>query len=87
MRTPAFWRGNGLLAAALAPLAEQLNLATTLAPLHTVLQGGNQAMRWLSRQAEGMPIASIVATSAAAMAQRESELTAPLATDALTPLG
>ena len=73
--------------AALAPLAERLNLAPTLAPLQTVLGGGNQAMRWLARQAEGMPIAAIVAASTASMAQRETELTAPLATDALTPLG
>ena len=73
--------------AALAPLADQLNLAPTLAPLQTVLEGGNQAMRWLARQAEGMPIAAIVAASTASMAQRETELTAPLATDALTPLG
>jgi len=73
--------------AALAPLAEQLDLTSTLAPLLAVLREGNQAMRWLARQAEGMPIAAIVAASAAAMAQRESELNAPLATDALTPLG
>jgi predicted glutamate--cysteine ligase len=73
--------------AALAPLAEQLDLTSTLAPLQAVLREGNQAMRWLARQAEGMPIAAIVAASAAAMAQRESELNAPLATDALTPLG
>jgi predicted glutamate--cysteine ligase len=73
--------------AALAPLAEQLNLTSTLAPLQAVLQGGNQAMRWLARQAEGMPIAAIVAASTAAMAQRESELNAPVATDALAPLG
>lgn len=73
--------------AALAPLAEQLNLTSTLAPLQAVLQGGNQAMRWLARQAEGMPIATIVAASTAALAQRESELNAPVATDALAPLG
>ena len=73
--------------AALAPLAERLNLEATLAPLQMVLEGGNQAMRWLARQAEGMPIAAIVAASTASMAQRETELTAPLATDALTPLG
>ena len=71
----------------LAPLAEQLNLSATLAPLGSVLSGGNQAMRWLKRQAQGMPIAAIVAASAAAMAERESELNAPLATDALAPLG
>jgi len=35
----------------------------------------------------GMPIASIVAASTAALAQRESELNAPVATDALAPLG
>ncbi len=72
---------------ALAPLAEQLNLAATLAPLQTVLKGGNQAMRWLQREGEGLPIATIVAASAAAMAAREVALKAPLATDALSPLG
>ena len=73
--------------ASLAPLAEQLNLAGTLAPLDAVLGGGNQAMRWLQREGEGLPIAAIVAASAAAMAERESALNAQLATDALSPLG
>jgi len=73
--------------ASLAPLAEQLNLAGTLAPLDAVLGGGNQAMRWLQREGEGLPIAAIVADSAAAMAERESALNAQLATDALSPLG
>ena len=73
--------------ASLAPLAEQLNLAGTLAPLDAVLGGGNQAMRWLQREGEGLPIATIVAASAAAMAERESALNAQLATDALSPLG
>ena len=73
--------------ASLAPLAEQLNLAGTLAPLDAVLSGGNQAMRWLQREGEGLPIATIVAASAAAMAERESALNAQLATDALSPLG
>jgi len=73
--------------ASLAPLAEQLNLAGTLAPLDAVLSGGNQAMRWLERRAQGRPIAAIVAASAEAMAQRESALNAQLATDALSPLG
>ena len=52
-----------------------------------VLKGGNQAMRWLERVEQGLPIAGIVAASAAALAQRETELSAPVATDALTPLG
>ena len=73
--------------ASLAPLAEQLNLASTLAPLDAVLGGGNQAMRWLQREGEGLPIATIVAASAAAMAERESALNAQLATDSLSPLG
>ena len=73
--------------ASLAPLAEQLNLTGTLAPLDAVLSGGNQAMRWLQREGEGLPIAAIVAASAAAMAERESALNAQLATDALSPLG
>ena len=73
--------------ASLAPLAEQLNLAGTLAPLDAVLGGGNQAMRWLQREGEGLPIATIVAASAAAMAEREAAPNAPLATDALSPWG
>ena len=73
--------------ASLAPLAEQLNLTGTLAPLDAVLSGGNQAMRWLERRAQGKPIAAIMAASAEAMAQRESALNAQLATDALSPLG
>jgi hypothetical protein len=62
-------------------------LAATLAPLQTVLRQGNQAMRWLQREGEGLPIATIVAASAATMAAREAALNAPLATDALSPLG
>ena len=72
---------------ALTPLADQLNLRATLAPLQAVLSGGNQAMRWLQRLAQGRPIATIVAASAEAMVQREGALNAPLATDALSPLG
>ncbi len=73
--------------AAMAPLAEQLNLGPSLAPLQSVLSSGNQAMRWLRRHAAGMPVAAIVAASAAAMAERETQLSAPPATDALAPLG
>ena len=90
------WRTGGPIQAAdwisrdletLTPLAERLNISSTLAPLQAVLKGGNQAMRWLERVEQGLPIAGIVAASAAALAQRETELSAPVATDALTPLG
>lgn len=81
----ADWIGRDL--EALTPLAKELNLSATLAPLQAVLSGGNQAMRWLQRMAQGMPIATIVAVSAEAMAQREEALNAQLATDAPSPLG
>jgi predicted glutamate--cysteine ligase len=72
---------------ALAPLAQQLGLDRWLAPLHSVLQAGNQAQQWISAHAAGAAVAPLIAAGAAAMAQRESELTALLATDGAVALG
>jgi predicted glutamate--cysteine ligase len=72
---------------ALAPLAQQLELERWLAPLHAVLEQGNQAQQWISAHAAGAAVAPLIAAGAAAMAQRESELTALLATDGAAALG
>jgi len=72
---------------ALAPLAQQLELERWLAPLHAVLEQGNQAQQWISAHAAGVAVAPLIAAGAAAMAQRESELTALLATDGAAALG
>jgi predicted glutamate--cysteine ligase len=72
---------------ALAPLAQQLELERWLAPLHSLLQDGNQAQQWLSAHAAGAAVAPLIAAGAAAMAQREAELTAVLATDGAAALG
>ncbi|MBM5792398.1 MAG: glutamate--cysteine ligase [Cyanobacteria bacterium M_surface_7_m2_037] len=72
---------------ALAPLAQQLELERWLAPLHAVLEQGNHAQQWISAHAAGAAVAPLIAAGAAAMAQRESELTALLATDGAAALG
>jgi predicted glutamate--cysteine ligase len=77
---------------AIAPLAAELGLTHTVAPLQEMLRpldegGGNQAMRWLARERGGEGIAAIIASEAAAMAAREQALAAWLATDAPHALG
>jgi len=71
----------------LAPLAAELGLATALQPLATLLERGNQAMRWLARHRRGESIASILASASAELAEREQQLTAWLATDDSHALG
>lgn len=71
----------------LAPLAAELGLSSALAPLQGLLEQGNTAMRWLEQHRRGEPIAAIVASAAAALAEREDQLTAWLATDASHALG
>lgn len=71
----------------LAPLAAELGLSTALSPLETLLERGNQAMRWQERHRRGESIAAIVASDAAELAEREEQLTAWLATDASHALG
>jgi len=71
----------------LEPLARDLGLTQTLAPLQDLVSHGNTAMRWLERHRRGESIATIVSEAAAALAERETALTAWLATDASHPLG
>lgn len=71
----------------LAPLAQSLGLQRWLAPLEAVLQHGNQAQQWLVAQADGASIATLIAAGAEAMAARETELMALLATDRSVLLG
>lgn len=79
------WLGEEL--AAMAPLAETLNLGATLEPLHDVLASGSESMRWLDRHRAGEPIDRIIATEAMAMEARDSALWAELSTDRAHALG
>jgi predicted glutamate--cysteine ligase len=72
---------------ALQPLAAELGLVETLAPLEQLLEHGNPAMRWLRRHQRGESIAAILAAAAAELAEREADLSAWLATDASHRLG
>ena len=56
------------------PLAAAHQLEGVIAPLHTILEQGNQAMRWLQRHQQGEAIAAIVASDAALLALREQAL-------------
>ena len=60
--------------AALAPLAVELGLATVLAPLNTVLDLGNQAMRWLAGQRAGLSISTLLSQEIQTMANQETAL-------------
>jgi predicted glutamate--cysteine ligase len=60
--------------AALAPLAAELGLGTVLAPLHGVLDHGNQAMRWLAGQRAGQSISGLLSQEIEAMAHQETAL-------------
>jgi predicted glutamate--cysteine ligase len=71
----------------LIPLAAELGLTATLAPLADVLARGNEAMVWLARHRNGESVAAIVAGEAAALAEREQALEAWLATDTSHALG
>ena len=66
----------------MAPLAADLGLSATLAPLQGLMSHGNTAMDWLARHAVGESIADIVAADAAALAHREQSLGTAAATDA-----
>jgi len=79
------WLGEEL--AAMAPLAETLNLGATLEPLHGVLASGSESMRWLDRHRAGEPIDRIIATEAMAMEARDFALWAELSTDRAHALG
>jgi predicted glutamate--cysteine ligase len=71
----------------LEPLAAELGLNATLAPLADVLARGNEAMVWLARHRNGESVNAIVAGEAAALAEREQALEAWLATDTTHALG
>ena len=71
----------------MAPLAWQCGLEAWLAPLHTVLEQGNQAMQWLAAHRGGAAVAPLIAAGAAAMAQQDAQLNADLATERFGPLG
>ncbi len=71
----------------MAPLAAQQGLDRWLAPLEGLLAGGNQAMRWLARHGQGESIGAIIGSEAVALAAREKELDAWLATEAAQALG
>ena len=83
------WLGESL--EAMAPLASELGLLPLLAPLEPLLapgsEGGNQAMRWLSRYRAGESIVAILSEDIRVLAARELALAAGLATDIATPLG
>jgi predicted glutamate--cysteine ligase len=72
---------------AMAPMARQCGLKAWLAPLHSVLEQGNQAMQWLAAHRAGSAVAPLIAAGAAAMAQQETQLNAGLATERFGPLG
>jgi predicted glutamate--cysteine ligase len=71
----------------MTPLAQQLEMDSWLAPLHSALQEGNQAQQWIAAHAAGADVAALIAAGAAVMAERERELTALLATDGAASLG
>ena len=72
----------------LAPLAEELGLSRMLAPLHGVLDQGNQAMSWLAGHQAGLSIPTLLNQTVEAMASQEAELLEAIATDGVPgPLG
>ena len=71
----------------MTPLARQCGLEPWLAPLQAVLEQGNQAMQWLAAHRSGTAVAPLIAAGAAAMAHREDQLNADLATERFGPLG
>jgi predicted glutamate--cysteine ligase len=90
------WRDGGPISARtwivsaleeMAPLARQCGLEAWLAPLHTVMEQGNQAMQWLAAHRGGTAVAPLIAAAAEAMAQRDSQLNEGLATERFGPLG
>lgn len=72
---------------ALEPLAQETGLSAVLAPVATILAGGNQAMRWIERHRCGESITSLLGAAIAEMAAKEKSLDARLATVTSHPLG
>jgi predicted glutamate--cysteine ligase len=71
----------------LAPLAAELGLTATLAPLQRVLSEGNQAIQWLRQLEAGEGVAGILTAGIAAMEREEQALIALAATDRQRALG
>jgi predicted glutamate--cysteine ligase len=71
----------------MAPLAAELGLTATLRPLTSVLENGNQAMRWLRDHGHGTGIGAILAREAQVLADQEKDLEPTWATDATHCLG
>jgi len=59
------------LLADVTPLAEELNLRQRLQPIDTLLQEGNQAMRWLKTIRSGSSLRDVMREGIAAMAAEE----------------
>jgi predicted glutamate--cysteine ligase len=76
------WLATGL--AELAPLALAQGLGGVLAPLHAVLEHGNQATRWLSQHRAGDSISAILSREVQEMAMQEQQLAATSHTDRIT---
>ena len=53
------------------PISRDLGLEKQLAPLHTVLNKGNQAMQWLQNYADGKPVEAVIQDSIADMNAEE----------------
>jgi predicted glutamate--cysteine ligase len=68
------WLATGL--AELAPLAQAQGLGEVLAPLHAVLEHGNQATRWLTQHRAGDSISAILSREVQEMAMQEQQLAA-----------
>ncbi|MFL0748542.1 MAG: glutamate--cysteine ligase [Prochlorococcus sp.] len=49
------------------PISRDLNLVKQLAPLHSVLKKGNQAMQWLQAHANGQTVQAVIQNSIAEM--------------------
>ena len=61
------------------PLAEELHLSEQLEPLGSILEKGNQAMRWLAGIKAGGTIESVMIESIQAMeAEEASRASAPV---------
>ncbi|MFM8524144.1 MAG: glutamate--cysteine ligase [Cyanobacteriota bacterium] len=73
--------------AELMPLARELGLDGRLAPLHAVLEDGNQAMRWLALHRGGHSIAAILQAEIRRLERQEEALLEALATDGIRALG
>lgn len=63
------------LCTAVHPLATELGLQHQLLPIHSVLEQGNQAMRWLAAIENGASITEVIQEGIAAMVSQEADAT------------